>query len=264
MRPVTKSIRTNADGTPLTFKHWGDAKIDLQNEIGSYCSFCEREGYRSSLDVEHIFAKDLPKYKELIYRWDNYLLGCKNCNPTKGAKDYDIAETYMPHLNNIFYCIEILEGGSIKIKDGLTEPEKIRTQNFIDLVGLDRDPSHKNYSNKDDRWEAREKVWTIATNFFQDYSNLEVKLPRIIETAQGYGFWSVWMTVFDKYPEVKRELINQFNGTTVEYFDSKFATKRKSIKINMQYGVQKIRKIGVTAKCIIIRLMGYFFATSRR
>jgi uncharacterized protein (TIGR02646 family) len=219
MRPVSKTTRTNDDGSPLTFKHWGDAKNELQAEIGSYCSFCEREGYRSSLDVEHILAKSLPKYNDHIYRWDNFLLGCKNCNSTKGSKDYDTDETYMPHINNLFHTLDIMEGGVIQIKEGITEEQKRRTKNFVDLVGLDRNQSHPDYSNKDDRWESRIKVWGIANNFRKDYDEKAIKLERIVETAQGYGYWSVWMTVFNQYPEVKKELINQFPGTTGACFD---------------------------------------------
>ena len=181
MRPIIKSNRLNADGTPLTFNHWSDAKADLVNETGSYCCFCEREGYRSSLHVEHVLAKDLPKYAHLIYRWDNFLLGCINCNATKGSKDYDINETYLPHLNNVLLTIEILEGGGIRMKNDLPEEQKRRTKNFIDLVGLDRDPSHPQYSDKDDRWEARMKVWDIANDFMVDYQNNAINLQRIIQ-----------------------------------------------------------------------------------
>jgi hypothetical protein len=222
MRPVIKVDKFNEDGTPLIFRHWGDAKIALQTEIGSYCSFCEREGYRSALDVEHILAKDLVKYKHLIYRWDNYLLGCKNCNPTKGAKDYDVTDTYMPHINNLLITIEILEGGAIKIKDNLPKEQEYKTRNFIELVGLDRDPSHPLYSDKDDRWEARIDVWTIANNYLGDYEAGKMNIQRIIEIARYSGFWSVWMSVFHKYPEVKRELIVQFAGTAAICFDEQY------------------------------------------
>ncbi len=222
MRPITKTNRTNADGSPLTFNHWGDAKIDLQTELGCYCSFCEREGYRSSLDVEHILPKNLPKYRDQAYRWDNFLIGCKNCNATKGAKDYQVNETYLPHLNNLLCTIDILDGGTIQIKQGLTEEDERRTKNFIDLVGLDRDPSHPAYSTKDDRWEARMEVWGIAVKYLNDYQNNEIKLARILDMAKFSGYWSIWMAVFKQYPDVKRELIKAFPGTASDCFDENF------------------------------------------
>ena len=219
MRPVVKTDKFNDDGTPLSFTHWGDAKADLQTELGSYCSFCEREGYRSSLHVEHILAKDLKKYNSLIYRWDNFLLGCINCNSTKGSKDYDINDTYLPHLNNLLVTIEVLEGGVVRIKKDLSVDQERRTKNFIDLVGLDRDPSHPNYSDKDDRWESRIDAWNIAREWLQDYEYKEIKLGRIIQMAQAKGYWSVWMKVFNEYPEVKKELITNFAGTAANCFD---------------------------------------------
>lgn len=222
MRPVVKSNRTNEDGSPLSFRHWSDAKTDLQKEIGSFCSFCEREGYRSSLHVEHILPKGLAKYDYLKYRWDNFLLGCINCNSIKGNKDFDPAGVYLPHVNNIFFVIEILEGGSMRVRNDLAEDEKSRTLCFVDLVGLDRDPSHPLYSEKDDRWEARLDVWNTAGNFLKDYSEGEIRLARVIEMALATGYWSVWMQVFRSFPEVKGELIKQFAGTATSCFDEHF------------------------------------------
>ena len=37
--------------------------------------------------------------------------------------------------------------------------------------------------------------------------------------ARAYGFFSVWMTVFEDHPEVKRDLILVFTGTTPTCFD---------------------------------------------
>jgi hypothetical protein len=42
----------------------------------------------------------------------------------------------------------------------------------------------------------------------------------VIEVAKSRGFFSVWMTVFENYPEVKKELIQLFPGTAICCFDS--------------------------------------------
>ena len=63
------------------------------------------------------------------------------------------------------------------------------------------------------------KVWDIANDFLLDYKKDEIKLQRIIQVAQFSGYWSVWMKVFSSYPEVKRELVNQFKGTAADCFD---------------------------------------------
>jgi len=222
MRPVTKSVRYNEDGSPLTFHHWDEAKTDMLNELGKYCSFCEREGYRSSLAIEHIFPKDLDKYEHLKFRWDNFLLGCINCNSTKGTKDIDPSHIYLPNLDNLLTTVEILEGGAIQVKGDLPEDVRNKTIAFIELVGIDRDPSHPRYSEKDDRWESRLKVWEIATDFCRDYQDQQIRLERIVQMAQWSGYFSVWLKVFRAHPEVKELLIRSFSGTDTGCFDENF------------------------------------------
>lgn len=219
MRPVTKSVRYNEDGSPLTFHKYRDAKNDLLKELGKYCSFCEREGYKSSLAVEHILPKGLDKYIHLQLRWDNFLVGCVNCNSTKGKKDIDVNSIYLPHINNLFAFIEILEGGLLKIKENLPEDVRAKTKAFIDLVGIDKEPD---CSSSDDRWESRHEVWCIANEFCKDYANGMIRLERIVQTAKPYGFLSVWLAVFKNYPEVKQALINTFSGTDATCFDADF------------------------------------------
>jgi uncharacterized protein (TIGR02646 family) len=222
MRPIVKTIKENRDGSPLTFRHWKAAKNLLLAELGNYCSFCEREGYKSSLDVEHILPKGIDKYDHLRNRWDNFLLACKNCNSIKGSKDFDSNETYLPHQDNLLTTIEILDGGTIRIKQNLSNEEERKTKNFIALVGIDRDPSHPLYSDKDDRWNSRMKIWDIANGFLSDYQNNNIRLERIIQTAGFSGFWSIWFTVFREFPEVKREFISRFPGTDEACFDEQY------------------------------------------
>lgn len=222
MRPVTKSLRHNEDGSPLTFQPYGSAKNDLLIELGNYCSFCEREGYKSSLDVEHIYPKSLNQYKHLEFRWDNFLVGCKNCNAIKGKKDVNADLMYLPHLNNLLTTIEVLEGGIIQIRKSLDKDVEQKTKAFVELVGIDRDPAHPDYSDKDDRWESRLKVWDIASDFCTDYMSGKIRLKRIIQMALYSGFWSVWLTVFKDHTDVKEALIANFPGTTSTCFDNDF------------------------------------------
>ncbi|WP_290799437.1 hypothetical protein [Flavihumibacter sp. UBA7668] len=102
MRPVVKSVRNDALGNPLTFADWSDAKPDLINEIGSFCSFCEKYNSRAALHVEHILGKKCKNaagdliYDHLKFSWDNFLLGCVNCNSVKVNKDVNVLNPYMP------------------------------------------------------------------------------------------------------------------------------------------------------------------------
>ena len=217
MRPIIKNNKLDEENNPLTYVHWSKAKPDLINEIGHFCSYCERSipNYAAGLSVEHIFPKSLAKYEHLIYRWDNYLLACINCNSSKKNKDFDIQDTYLPHVNNLFYTLEVIEGGGLKIKEEVSEIQKRRTRNYLNLTGLDK-------KFPDDRFNARLRVWDIAKKVCKQYIEQETRLSSIIDIAIAYGFLSVWLKVFENYPEVKQELISQFVGTDKNCFDQDY------------------------------------------
>ena len=42
---------------------------------------------------------------------------------------------------------------------------------------------------------------------------------QIARTATGHGFFSIWMTVFQDDPDVRKLLINEFAGTAADCFD---------------------------------------------
>ena len=67
MRPVDKSL---FQGNKQSYIPYGDAKDDLIKAIGGFCSYCERQGFRSALAVEHIQDKKrkLENWKHRVYR----------------------------------------------------------------------------------------------------------------------------------------------------------------------------------------------------
>ena len=229
MRPVSKQHKIDDAGLPLTYRGWRDAKHDLETEIGKYCSYCERPGYRSALDVEHILPKAIAKFEHLSFRWDNFLLACKNCNSIKGSKEYNPDATAMPHKDNLLLTVSISEGGNLSLKDGLLDIEAASTFNFFELTGVNRNPAHPLHSRNNDRWEARMKTWDIAQNFLKDYKNHEIRQARVIEMALTSGFWSIWMTVFQDFPEIKAQLIKEFPGTATEAFDENLNYKHRNL-----------------------------------
>jgi hypothetical protein len=229
MRPVIKSIRYSSPNVPLEVTHWREAKEELTNEMGTFCSYCGKYNNRSALHVEHIYGKkciddagDL-KYSHLQNRWANFLLACVNCNSIKKNKDIAISNPYLPHLNNLLHFIEILRGGIIRIKPGVTGIDKERTKAFIDLIGLDRIPGHPGYSNKDDRWDSRMKVADIAERqrFKYDQPVPATDIETIIDLAATTGYFNIWYTTFYAFEEVKHALINgiAFPGTDPQSFD---------------------------------------------
>lgn len=225
MRPVVKKVFLDETGNPIKkyFSHWGKAKPDLVQDLGSYCSYCEVPSpAKAGIDVEHVQDKDAPKYAHLIYDWDNFLLGCKNCNPVKGTKDVVFADFHLPHLNNTMLSLRILEGGLIQVNPDLNGEARHRATNLVELVGLDRRPGHPRYSSKDDRWQNRKSAWELAIRYLKDYQANSVNLQILVDLAKGYGFFSVWMTVFQEHPIVKEAFVSTFPGTAFSCFDAAF------------------------------------------
>lgn len=212
MRPVDKSFKTGKD---RIFKPWNKAKIYLVQELGSFCSYCEKPVNRSSLHIDHVLAKGIRlesgefKYDDLRYDWNNFLLICSNCNSIKSNKDVSLIEPFFPHKNNLVHFILVCDGGLIKIKDGLSAVNKEKTQKFIDLVGLDREPDHPEYSVFDDRWENRLEAVDTAKRFYKKYTSLppETDIETIIKLAKSSGYFSVWYYQFMNHKEVLKSLI---------------------------------------------------------
>ncbi|EKT3967480.1 HNH endonuclease [Flavobacterium psychrophilum] len=213
MRPVDKSLYV---ANQVAYNPYGNAKPDLIEAIGKYCSYCEREGFSSSLDVEHI--QDKSTYPHLETLWINFLLACKNCNSIKGTKEVDFTNIILPHTDNTFIPFEYLESGYIKIKDEISEPLRSKANALITLVGLDRRPGIASYSTKDDRWQERKQAWELSQKYNQKYIAGKCEIDTIIDLSKSYGFWSIWMHAFEGFPEVQRELIDQFRGTRQIYF----------------------------------------------
>ncbi|WP_345951311.1 hypothetical protein ABDD95_07725 [Mucilaginibacter sp. PAMB04274] len=220
MRPVEKSARFDALGAPLEIDPYDAAKPDLCDEIGTFCSFCEKYNSRSALHVEHIYAKNAVDaqgnkiYDHLKLRWDNFLLGCVNCNGVKGKKDVAVLNPFMPHTDNLLCYLEAITGGLIVIKNGVTGNDLTRTNAYLELVGLDRVPGHLKYSDKDDRWDNRLKVYDLATRHLAKYTQVvpTTDLETIVDLAQTNGFFTVWYSVFHAFDEVRSALINGFNN----------------------------------------------------
>lgn len=223
MRPVDKNLyQCNKE----KYDPYGDAKEDLIKAIGPFCSYCERYGYYSALDVEHIEDKENNPSKE--HDWDNFLLACKNCNPIKGNKPikFPINGTspieyeyiMLPHLDNTFELFDYLESGHIKINPSISDHLKKEAKKLIELVGLDRRPGHRDYSNKDKRYRERKKAWEMSQRYLTKYQKNNCEIEMITDLASANGFWSIWMHTFTEYPEVQKELINAFPGTRKEFF----------------------------------------------
>lgn len=233
MRPV---IRQNNN---KNFKDYRDARGDLINNFGEYCSYCETR-LSSSLDVEHILPKS--QFPDEEKNWENFCLACTNCNSIKkwaierrwkdswqhlhttSAKIAARSEFYWIDQDNTFRIVEYTKGGIVTVNSLLAIEEQQVAQATIKMVGLDRIPN-PDPQMKDRRWINRREAWDKAERALQriskcnDQESLEAMRDSVIEQAVTQGFFSVWMTVFKDDPEMLKRFISAFPGTAIDCFD---------------------------------------------
>lgn len=224
MRPVDKWNWPGENGEPKQYSPYGTAKEELEDNLGSFCSYCEISSSYSGLDVEHVqprgyIENGIRIYEHLEESWDNFLLSCKNCNSIKGKDKVEFDSHVLPHKANTFQSFKYLEGGLVVVNPDLSESEYQSAANTLNLLGLDRRPGHPEFSRKDKRWKDRLLVWLLAERYLERFLAHDTNLDDLIEIAHAKGFWSVWMTVFEAVPEVKTRLIQEFPGTCQSCFD---------------------------------------------
>lgn len=215
MRPIERGP------APRTYREYGEAIDDLVERLGRYCSYCERR-LPVSLAVEHMSPKAV--HPDLELDWDNFLLGCTNCNATKSTKDVADDATLWPDRDNTLLSLRYTHGGFVDIADDLDDVVRSRCRVLLDLVGLDRHraPGWPRPTPTDKRWQQREEIWVAAEQslrLFEALGQVPAALDLVTKVARGYGFLSVWLTVFDAYPAVKRALVDAFPGTAKDCFD---------------------------------------------
>lgn len=233
MRPIRKWVHTDASILPPInefYADYKDAKLDLERNIDCYCSYCERPTADEAAHVEHIQPKGLTQYLHLKSAWSNFLLSCARCNgkDNKSMKDVIFGSVHLPHLNNTIISIFYGEGGFVQVNSALHNQELDNAEALINLVGLDKRPGHPNHSTKDKRWDKRREVWEIAQRYLAKYEQYLVDEDTIIDLAKGYGFWSVWYSMFQNFEAVKRLLIANFRGTALDCFDNTFNPIRRN------------------------------------
>lgn len=228
MRPVIKEESPQKDD----FDNYRDAFPELRGRIGPYCSYCERR-IPTGLAIEHIQAKKYKDgngeypYKHLVGKWSNFLLACVNCNSTKGNKNVTLDNVFLPDRDNTFQAFLYESDGSIKINPDISPSSKELAKASLELTGLNKTTRTFHDSNGDlvalDRVQDRAAAHLMAMDALQDWElNPTLELMKaIVRNAQSEGFFSVWMTVFHGYEDIKLEFIRAFPGTSAKCFDSK-------------------------------------------
>lgn len=212
MRPVQRGDVPIVSGVAKEYAQYRDANADLEIRIGKYCAYCERR-FDSMLEVEHLSPKS--RDREGLADWHNFLLSCKICNTVKQAKPTDDESFLWPDRDNTFRAIEYRVGGFVAVSGGIDQPNQDRARKLVDLVGLDRHQQRgwPDPTDRDCRWETREKVWSFAERTKRRHPNpSDDDADYIAENASLIGFFSVWMTVFGDVPRVRRRLVYWFQA----------------------------------------------------
>jgi hypothetical protein len=172
------------------------------------------------LAVEHIQPKNLPAYRSLIGRWDNFLLACVNCNAIKKDKDIILADVLLPDRDNTFAAFSYLADGSVTPGPHLPVAIKEMASRVLAVTGLDKRICLTQDENGKpvplDRISQRREAWKIAeisrTDILENPTNVALR-RTVINLAIATGFFSIWMTVFDPDREIRNRLIDAFAGT---------------------------------------------------
>lgn len=218
MRPV----RRGPSPQTAEFEPYTDAKPELISRLGGYCSYCERR-IATNLAVEHIQPKKLPAYQHLEGTWENFLLGCVNCNSTKSNKDVVLDQVLLPDRDNTFVAFRYLADGTVSVSDAvrLAGVEQ-QAKDTLALTGLDKRVSEVVDENGKrvaiDRVSQRLQAWAIAEASRDDLRgqpNNDALRGAITRNAVSEGFFSIWMTVFENDADMRSRFVQAFAGTKV-------------------------------------------------
>jgi len=171
--------------------------------------------------VEHKSPKVLDPARETD--WVNFLLACSICNSIKGNKPTNEEDFVWPDRDNTLLAFQY-RNGLLEVDAKVSQATNEKINRLIDLLGLDRHPGHsagKLPSRRDSRYRDREEVWTLARNQKSklDEDDSVSRRSDIVDMARGYGFFGVWMSVFDNHPAMRKLLIAAFKGTALDCFD---------------------------------------------
>jgi uncharacterized protein (TIGR02646 family) len=221
MRPIERGA------SPIVgdYGNYRDAFVELQARLGPYCSYCERR-IPTQLAVEHIQPKDASLYPYLIGRWDNYLLGCVNCNSTKKNKDVRLDAVLLPDRDNTSAAFVYQADGSIVVDVALSVECQAMAERILSLPGLDKPISAVQDANGQlvaiDRVSQRMEIWAVAVESKDSLAAAPSAAMRavIIDLALASGCFSIWLRVFADDPVMRRLLIDSFPGTAKICFDA--------------------------------------------
>jgi hypothetical protein len=172
----------------------------------------------NALAIEHIQPKK--HFPWLADVWDNFLLICSYCNSSK-LDEVSFPRDYVwPDQDDTHIVFEYLPlSATVISKTDLTDEDKRRSQNTLRLYGLQKEKTAT--GAMDTRFAERLRASNIAIKRLLEYTANKATVDAIVDSAESTGFFSVWLKVFERFPEVRRALIEcpSFYLTGKGFFD---------------------------------------------
>lgn len=225
MRPVDKGV------APRVYTDYGQARHDLAERIGYYCSYCEMKVY-NSIEVEHILPQNQGGN---VLSWSNFLLSCKYCNTIKSDHNANIIDYFWPDRDNTDLVFDYDETDVISAKISLPAQLITKANVTIDLMGLNRYPGSLHQPTEaDTRWRSREQVWTIAKKEHVNWNEAPIiQMARsIANCALISGNYSIWTKIFENEQLVLDEI------------DREYSSKHLFKQYNL-HGIRVVRSTGL-------------------
>jgi hypothetical protein len=204
MRPVNKGAAQKV------YNNYSDARHDLANIIGYFCSYCEMKVFQS-IEVEHILPQN---QGGAIVDWDNFLLSCKYCNTIKKDHNKNLIDYLWPDRDNTDLAFDYTELNVIRPKNTLTSPLNSKAIKTINLTGINRFPgSSLSPTIADTRWKSRKEVWDKAKENYNHWIEAPIiQMARVIANcALISGHYSIWREVFINENIVLIEIDREYN-----------------------------------------------------
>ncbi len=233
MRPIERGpIPNDNNGRPKVYANYVNARRDLIDRMGQYCAYCNQK-LPASLAVEHVQPKVL--IPNLRLEWTNFLLGCTNCNSTKKNKPVLISDFIWPDIHNSHLAFKYNPDGTVEVSPSLDNSLKQKAQNMLDLVGLQKYPNTP--ADSDRRWKNRLDTFLRANEALKLYISASAKGAEaeftevLAQWAADCGFFSIWIVVFDAYPNIKRAIATAFKGTAMSAFDQNMNPVKRATEL---------------------------------
>jgi hypothetical protein len=222
MRPIQKGAWP-IDPTSrqkIIFQKWTKAIPILRQRTGPYCHLCEMH-VTNPIAIEHIFHQE--GFPRLKANWNNFLLACNYCNSRKGRQKVEgpyRAKYFWPHVHNTLLKFQYRPDGIVRVQPALALADRQRAQRTISLYKLDAIISTT--GGIDQRHLGRLKALKIAIDCRIEFQNGETAAPSIVRYATSYGFFAVWLSVFQDVPAVYTALVNcpEFHLAETGCFDA--------------------------------------------